>query len=102
MPRMVFVGFGIDVDAVVGRLGSYGGEGSPLGISRECGMYAGEARAPRLLMLFNKYGPRQPSSSLVGNCSCSLQHLTHVPCLGHSLEIFPQEMVTERVARHEI
>ncbi|TCD65973.1 hypothetical protein EIP91_001965 [Steccherinum ochraceum] len=34
MPRRVQVSFGVDVDAVAGWLGSYGGEDSPLDISR--------------------------------------------------------------------
>ncbi len=37
------VGFGVDVDAVAGWLGSYGGEDSPDDISR--GMFAGEVGA---------------------------------------------------------
>lgn len=36
--KRVLVGFGVDVDAVAGWLGSYGGEGSTNDISR--GMYA--------------------------------------------------------------
>ncbi|KAF8184474.1 glycoside hydrolase/deacetylase [Pholiota molesta] len=54
--KRVLIGFGVDVDAVAGWLGSYGGEDSPLDISR--GMYAGEVGVPRLLKLFKKYGIR--------------------------------------------
>jgi hypothetical protein len=34
MSRRILCGFGVDVDAVAGWLGSYGGEDSPLDISR--------------------------------------------------------------------
>ncbi|HLS64261.1 MAG TPA: polysaccharide deacetylase, partial [Ruania sp.] len=39
MAKEIFVALGIDVDAVGGWLGSYGGEDSPDDISR--GMFAG-------------------------------------------------------------
>ena len=39
MPKEILCGFGIDVDAVAGWLGSYGGEDSPDDISR--GLFAG-------------------------------------------------------------
>ena len=45
--------FGIDVDAVAGWLGSYGGEDSPCDISR--GIFAGEVGVPRLVRLFDKF-----------------------------------------------
>ncbi|KAF9224126.1 carbohydrate esterase family 4 protein [Gyrodon lividus] len=83
MPRTILVGFGVDVDAVAGWLGSYGGEDSPLDISR--GMYAGEVGVPRLLKLFKKYG---------------IKTTWFIP--GHSLETFPKEMVAVRDAGHEI
>ena len=69
----ILVAYGIDVDAVAGWLGSYGGEDSPDDISR--GLFAGEVGTPRLLKLFDKY------------------HLTttwYIP--GHSLETFPEQM----------
>ena len=44
--------FGVDVDAVAGWLGSYGGEDSPSDIQR--GMFAGEVGTPRLLKLFEQ------------------------------------------------
>jgi hypothetical protein len=50
MAKEILCGFGIDVDAVVGWLGSYGGEASPDDISR--GLFAGEVGSPRLLKLF--------------------------------------------------
>ena len=53
--------FQVDVDAVAGWLGSYGGEDSPDDISR--GMFAGEIGSPRLLNLFREStASRQPGS----------------------------------------
>ena len=49
MPKKIYVSVGIDVDAVGGWLGSYGGEDSPGDISR--GLFAGEIGVPRLLQL---------------------------------------------------
>jgi peptidoglycan/xylan/chitin deacetylase (PgdA/CDA1 family) len=54
MAKEILCGFGIDVDAVAGWLGSYGGEDSPDDISR--GLFAGEVGAPRLLKLFERFG----------------------------------------------
>jgi peptidoglycan/xylan/chitin deacetylase (PgdA/CDA1 family) len=51
--KEILVGYGIDVDAVGGWLGSYGGEDSPNDISR--GIFAGEVGVPRLLKLMKKY-----------------------------------------------
>jgi hypothetical protein len=42
--KRILCGFGIDLDAVGGWLGSYGGEDSPDDISR--GLFAGEVRTP--------------------------------------------------------
>ncbi|KJA19609.1 hypothetical protein HYPSUDRAFT_89342 [Hypholoma sublateritium FD-334 SS-4] len=81
--KRVLIGFGVDVDAVAGWLGSYGGEDSPLDISR--GMYAGEVGVPRLLKLFKKYG---------------IQTTWFIP--GHSLETFPEQMKLVRDAGHEL
>ncbi|WWC71106.1 uncharacterized protein I206_105059 [Kwoniella pini CBS 10737] len=77
------ISFGIDVDAVAGWLGSYGGEDSPGDISR--GMFAGEVGCPRLLKLFAKY---------------NLKTTWFIP--GHSLDTFPEEMKAVRDAGHEI
>ena len=52
MAKEILCGFGIDVDAVAGWLGSYGGEDSPDDISR--GLFAGEVGSPRLLKLFER------------------------------------------------
>ena len=51
--KEIFCSIGIDIDAVAGWLGSYGGEDSPDDISR--GMFSGEVGTPRLLKLFEKY-----------------------------------------------
>jgi len=83
MPRKVSISFGVDVDAVAGWLGSYGGEDSPLDISR--GIFAGEVGVPRLLKLFDKYG---------------IKTTWFIP--GHSLETFPEQMAAVRDAGHEI
>jgi peptidoglycan-N-acetylglucosamine deacetylase len=77
------VAYGIDVDAVAGWLGSYGGEDSPDDISR--GMFAGEVGTPRLLNLFDKYG---------------LKTSWFVP--GHSIETFPEQIAMVVEAGHEI
>jgi len=50
MAKEILCAFGVDVDAVAGWLGSYGGEDSPDDISR--GLFAGEVGAPRLLKMF--------------------------------------------------
>ena len=50
--KQIRCAFGVDVDAVAGWLGSYGGEDSPDDISR--GVFAGEVGAPRLLKLFRE------------------------------------------------
>lgn len=49
MSKKIMVSIGIDVDAVAGWLGSYGGQDVPSDISR--GKFAGEFGAPRLLKL---------------------------------------------------
>jgi peptidoglycan/xylan/chitin deacetylase (PgdA/CDA1 family) len=77
------VAYGIDVDAVAGWLGSYGGEDSPDDISR--GMFAGEIGTPRLLKLFDKYG---------------LTTSWFIP--GHSIETFPEQIAMVVEAGHEI
>ncbi|MEM9635419.1 MAG: polysaccharide deacetylase [Pseudomonadota bacterium] len=83
MPKEILIAYGVDVDAVAGWLGSYGGEDSPDDISR--GMFAGEVGSPRLLRLFEKYG---------------LRTTWFIP--GHSLETFPDEMKAVADAGHEI
>ena len=55
------VAYGVDVDAVAGWLGSYGGEDLPCDISR--GMFSGEVGSPRLLSLFDRFGIKTTGSS---------------------------------------
>lgn len=83
MTKKILVAYGVDVDAVAGWLGSYGGEDSPDDISR--GMFAGEVGSPRLLKLFEKYG---------------IKTTWFIP--GHSMETFPDEMAAVAKAGHEI
>jgi peptidoglycan/xylan/chitin deacetylase (PgdA/CDA1 family) len=83
MTKEILVAYGVDVDAVAGWLGSYGGEDSPDDISR--GMFAGEVGSPRLLRLFEKY---------------DLKTTWFIP--GHSIETFPAEMAAVAKAGHEI
>jgi peptidoglycan/xylan/chitin deacetylase (PgdA/CDA1 family) len=54
MAKEILCAFGVDVDAVAGWLGSYGGEDSPDDISR--GLFAGEVGTPRLVNLFKRLG----------------------------------------------
>lgn len=81
--KEILVSYGVDVDAVAGWLGSYGGENSPLDISR--GLFAGEVGVPRLLDLFDKYG---------------ITATFFIP--GHSIETFPKEMEMVVQAGHEV
>ena len=83
MAKEIFVGYGVDVDAVAGWLGSYGGENSPDDISR--GLFAGEVGTPRLLKLFERHG---------------LTTTWFIP--GHSIETFPRETEQVVAAGHEI
>lgn len=50
--KRVLCGYGIDIDAVAGWLGSYGGEDSTSDISR--GLFAGTIGVRRLLKLLEK------------------------------------------------
>ena len=83
MTKEILCGFGIDVDAVAGWLGSYGGEDLPDDISR--GLFAGEVGSPRLLKLFERFG---------------IKTTWFIP--GHSIETFPQQMQAVADAGHEI
>ncbi|MEK5333677.1 MULTISPECIES: polysaccharide deacetylase family protein [unclassified Lysinibacillus] len=83
MQREILVAYGIDVDAVAGWLGSYGGEDSPDDISR--GLFAGEVGTPRLLDLFDKH---------------NIKTTWFIP--GHSIETFPIEMKDVFKRGHEI
>jgi len=83
MAKEILCAFGVDVDAVAGWLGSYGGEDSPDDISR--GMFAGEVGAPRLLKMFAEQ---------------KLRTTWFIP--GHSIETFPEQMKAVVDAGHEI
>jgi len=81
--KEIFVAYGIDVDAVAGWLGSYGGQDSPCDITR--GLFAGEVGSMRLLRLFKKW---------------KIKTTWFVP--GHSIETFPEQMKAVADAGHEI
>jgi peptidoglycan-N-acetylglucosamine deacetylase len=83
MAKEILCGFGVDVDAVAGWLGSYGGEDSPDDISR--GLFAGEVGSLRLLKLFERLG---------------IKTTWFIP--GHSIETFPKQMKAVAQAGHEI
>jgi peptidoglycan-N-acetylglucosamine deacetylase len=83
VPKEIMCGFGVDVDAVAGWLGSYGGEDSPDDISR--GLFAGEVGVPRVLNLLDKY---------------EIKASWFVP--GHSIETFPEQFQRIVAAGHEI
>ena len=80
MAKEILVAYGVDVDAVAGWLGSYGGEDSPDDISR--GMFSGEVGTPRLLDLFDRWG---------------IKTTWFIP--GHSIETFPQTDARRRQGR---
>ncbi|KAJ6623286.1 polysaccharide deacetylase [Mycena sp. CBHHK59/15] len=81
--KRVLCSYGVDVDAVAGWLGSYGGADSTSDISR--GLFAGTVGTRRLLNLFSKY---------------DIKATWFIP--GHSLETFPEECALVRDAGHEI
>ncbi len=83
MAKEIFCAFGIDIDAVAGWLGSYGGEDSPLDISR--GMFSGEVGIPRLIDLFDRFG---------------IKTTWLVP--GHSAETFPDQVKSIVDHGHEL
>jgi peptidoglycan/xylan/chitin deacetylase (PgdA/CDA1 family) len=83
MAKEIHCAFGVDVDAVAGWLGSYGGEDSPLDISR--GMFAGEVGVPRLLDLFKRN---------------DITTTWFIP--GHSVETFPEQTAAVVEAGHEV
>ena len=83
MAKDILVSYGVDVDAIAGWLGSYGGQDSPNDISR--GVFAGKVGTPRLLELFDRF---------------DMTTTWFIP--GHSLESFPEEMQQVMDAGHEI
>lgn len=85
------VGYGVDVDAVAGWIGSYGGEDSPDDITR--GIYAGKVGVPRLLKLFRTYGitatwfiPGQSAETFPGECKQIVEEGHEVGLHGYSHE----------------
>jgi peptidoglycan/xylan/chitin deacetylase (PgdA/CDA1 family) len=99
--KRVLISYGVDVDAVCGWLGSYGGEDSTSDISR--GLFAGTVGTQRLLKLFKKYDIKSTWS----DTSRKDDHAKHVLTWyrfipGHSLETFPEDMAAVRDAGHEI
>ncbi|NIA70613.1 polysaccharide deacetylase [Pelagibius litoralis] len=83
MAKEILCAFGVDVDAVAGWLGSYGGEDSPDDISR--GLFSGEVGSMRLLELFDRL---------------NIKTTWFIP--GHSVETFPKEMKAVVQAGHEV
>jgi len=83
MTKDIKICIGVDVDAVAGWLGSYGGQDSPNDIQR--GVFAGEVGSPRLLRLFDR---------------ASIPTTWFIP--GHSIESFPTQMQAVADAGHEI
>jgi peptidoglycan-N-acetylglucosamine deacetylase len=83
MAKEILCAFGVDVDAVAGWLGSYGGEDSPDDISR--GLFAGEVGVPRLLSMLERFG---------------IKATFFTP--GHSIETFPDQIKAVVAAGHEI
>ncbi len=81
--KNILCAIGVDLDAVAGWLGSYGGEDSPDDISR--GLFAGEVGTPRLVKLFDRLG---------------IKTTWFIP--GHSIESFPKETDMIVAAGHEI
>ncbi len=83
MAKEILCAFGVDLDAVAGWLGSYGGKDSPDDISR--GLFAGEVGTPRLLELFRRH---------------DLRTTWFIP--GHSIETFPEQIDAIVAAGHEV
>src|SRR5207253_9866277 len=83
MAKEIWCAFGVDVDAVAGWLGFYGGAASPLDISR--GKFPGEVGTPRLVRLFDRFG---------------IKTTWFVP--GHSNETVPEQIGKVLAAGHEL
>ena len=83
MAKEILCAYGVDVDAVAGWIGSYGGGDSPDDISR--GLFAGEVGTPRMLNLFERNG---------------IKATWFIP--GHSIETFPKQIEEVVEAGHEI
>ena len=83
MAKEILCAYGVDIDAVAGWIGSYGGGDSPDDISR--GLFAGEVGTPRMLRLFERNG---------------IKATWFIP--GHSIETFPEQVAELVAAGHEI
>jgi peptidoglycan/xylan/chitin deacetylase (PgdA/CDA1 family) len=83
MPKEILCAFSVDIDAVAGFLGSWGGAESLHDMQR--GIFAGEIGTPRLLKLFGRFG---------------IQGTFFIP--GHSIETFPEQTKMVVCAGHEI
>ncbi len=83
MTKNITCAFGVDVDAVAGWIGTFGGADSPHDISR--GVFAGEVGSLRLLDLFSRY---------------DIKTTWFMP--GHSIETFPREMAMVVERGHEV
>lgn len=83
MAKTIMCAFGIDIDAVAGWLGSYGGADSPNDIQR--GIFAGELGVPRLLTMLQRR---------------DMAATWFVP--GHSAETFGEQIKMIVDAGHEI
>lgn len=83
MAKRIMCAFGIDIDAVGGWLGSYGGQDSPNDIQR--GIFAGELGIPRLLKMLGRKG---------------LPATWFIP--GHSAETFTEQCKMIVDAGHEV
>lgn len=83
MTKEIIASFGVDIDAVAGWLGSYGGADSPSDIQR--GVWAGQVGVPRLLKLFERR---------------NIKASWFIP--GHSIETFPDECKMIVDAGHEV
>ncbi|KXH46478.1 polysaccharide deacetylase family protein [Colletotrichum salicis] len=81
--KRVLISYDVDVDAVSGWLGSYGGDNSPNDISR--GIFAGTVGTQRMLKLLEKY---------------NIKTTWFIP--SHSLGTFPDDLAAVRDAGHEI
>jgi peptidoglycan/xylan/chitin deacetylase (PgdA/CDA1 family) len=81
--KEILCAYGVDIDAVAGWIGSYGGGDSPDDISR--GLFAGEVGTPRMLNLFERNG---------------IKATWFIP--GHSIETFPRQVEAIVAAGHEI
>ena len=81
--KNIMIGFGIDIDAVCGWLGSFNGGHSRQAMSR--GLFAGEVGIPRLLTLLERH---------------EIKATWFAP--GHSVETFPEQLKAIAAAGHEL